>query len=214
VKDVDYLTYKYNVRNIKFWDELFALDEKRVVNICRELEPYDLNIWAYARADTITKGMLKAMKRCGIKWLAYGFESADIAVRLKSGKKFKNGQVETAIQMTKDAGINIIGNFMFGLPGDTRETMMATYDFATSHLFEFVNFYEAKPYPGSKWYEDTKPTMTESEFDQYGEKRLLFRDMAFNLYFTQLKYLKMIERKFGKQAVEMIGSMLHERPRT
>jgi anaerobic magnesium-protoporphyrin IX monomethyl ester cyclase len=215
VKDVDYLTYKYGVRNIKFWDELFALDEKRVVDICRELEPYDLNIWAYARVDTITKGMLRAMKRGGIKWLAYGFESADIAVRLKSGKKFKNGQVETAIKMTQDSGINIIGNFMFGLPGDTQESMRETLGFAIDHTFEYVNFYEAKPYPGSQWYKDINPSKDWKDYDQYGTNILPFRDMAFKFYFTQLKYIKSIHNKFGEQGVNQIREMLDSgRPTT
>jgi len=63
VQEVDRLVHRYNIRNIKIWDELFALNEKRVIEICKELEPYDLNIWAYARVDSVTKKMLEAMKR-------------------------------------------------------------------------------------------------------------------------------------------------------
>jgi anaerobic magnesium-protoporphyrin IX monomethyl ester cyclase len=214
VKEIDTLVYKYKVRNIKFWDELFALDESRVLAICKELEYYDLNIWAYARVDTITKPMLNAMKRAGINWLAYGFESADTGVRLHNGKRFKNDKVEQAIQLTKDANINIIGNFMFGLPGDTEDTMRDTFDFATNHLFEWVNFYTAKPYPGSKWYEDSVRNQNWKDYDQYGDKREKFRDFAFQYYFTYLKYIKMINNKFGGQAVNMIGEMLHDKPRT
>lgn len=201
VKEIDHLVYKYGVRNIKFWDELFALDEKRVLAICKELEYYDLNIWAYARLDTITKTMLHAMKKAGIKWLAYGFESVN------DNKFF--ARTEDVIRMTKDAGINIMGNFLFGLPNDTPDSMMANLNFAKKHLFEYVCFYVAKPYPGSQWYKDAKPEMNYNDFNQFGTNRLPFRDWAFNDYFTNPVYLEMIEGKFGKQAVIQIGEMLN-----
>ena len=196
LKEIDHLVYKYNVRNIKIWDELFALKEDRVITICSGLKDYDLNIWAYARLDTITKGMLKAMVRGGIKWLAYGFESV-------TDPKFT--RAEDVIKMTRDAGINIIANFMFGLPDTTLDDDRRSVEFAMKHLFEFVNFYDAKPYPGSQWYEDTKPL--NCEFDQYKDISQ-FRKDAFNEYFTNPDYLSMIKNKWGQQAVGQINWMV------
>jgi radical SAM superfamily enzyme YgiQ (UPF0313 family) len=104
---------------------------------------------------------------------------------------------------------------MFGLPGENLETMRATFEFATSHLFEYVNFYEAKPYPGSQWYKDIDASKNWDDYNQYGKQPLKFRDMAFQYYFTYVKYIKMIQRKFGNQAVEQIGEMLKSgRPTT
>jgi len=96
IREIDTLVNKYQVRNIKIWDELFALNENRVLSICDGLKDYDLNIWAYARVDTVTERMLKAMKEAGINWLAYGFESADTQVRSHSRKRFTDSQVERA----------------------------------------------------------------------------------------------------------------------
>src|SRR3990167_6678753 len=134
IREIDTLVNKYQVRNIKIWDELFALNENRVLSICDGLKDYDLNIWAYARVDTVTERMLKAMKEAGINWLAYGFESADTQVRSHSRKRFTDSQVERAIRMTEDAGISIIANIMFGLPGDTPKTMQNTLDWAKGYL--------------------------------------------------------------------------------
>lgn len=198
LKEVDNLVYKYNMRNIKIWDELFTLDGKRVIAICSELRYYDLNIWAYARLDTVTKGMLKAMKQGGIKWLAYGFESV-------TDPKFIS-RTEEVIKMTKDAGISIMGNFMFGLPDTTRDDDRRSLEFAKEHLFEFVNFYDALPYPGSQWYKDTKPVNI--EFNQYKDISQ-FRKAAFRDYFTNPDYLSMLEKKWGKQAIKQIGGMLN-----
>ena len=188
------------IHNIKIWDELFALEEHRVLEICKGLEQFKFNTWCYARLDTITSKMLKAMKKAGINWVAYGFES------VTDPKFVKN--TEDTVKMTKDADINIIANFMFGLPGVMPDTDRASLDWAESQLFEFVNFYEARPYPGSQWYEDAKPTLTCEQFDQYGSNRSDFQQMAFLEYFTNSEYQSMIKAKFGEQGLEQIKSML------
>ena len=215
LNEVQHLHLHYGVKNIKFWDELFALKEARVGAICSGLRGMKLNIWAYARVDTVTPLMLRVMKEAGVNWLAYGFESADMVVREMSGKKFKDNKAELAIKMTRNAGINIIGNFMFGLPGDTDESMQRTLDFAKQHLFEYVNFYQALPYPGSKWFEDLKEKFTlpgyefdYAEFDQYGENKHAFRDFAFRDYFSNPVYQDMVLKKFGWHGYEEIRKML------
>ncbi len=65
VEEIDFLVRKYKVRNIKFLDELFALREDRVERVCDLIIQggYDLNLWAYARVDTVTERMLKKMKQ-------------------------------------------------------------------------------------------------------------------------------------------------------
>lgn len=201
LREIDTLVTKYKVRNIKFWDELFSLKEDRVTAICSGLKGYKLNIWAYARLDTITEKMLKAMKDGGITWLGCGFENMD------DGKV--TAGIEGVIKGIRDAGINIAANFMFGLPEDTPKSVRATLDFAKKHLFEYVNFYVARPYPGSQWYADLKLKDVEWEdFNQYGKNRLPFRDMAFKEYFTNPDYLSMMELKFGEQGVNQIHTML------
>ena len=202
--DIEYelnvLVNTYRVRNIKIWDELFALDEGRVYQICARLAYYpDLNIWAYARLDTITEGMLKVMSKAGIRWLAYGFESM-------KDPKFTS-RAEEVIKMTREYGISIIANFMFGLPSGSLEADQQSVYFAMKHLFEFVNFYDAKPYPGSKWHEDVKDKIKGMEFDQYKEISP-FRQKAFKDYFTNPAYLSMLEKKWGIQAVNQIKDML------
>ena len=168
---------------------------------------YDLNIWAYARLDTVTTKMLKAMKAAGINWLAYGFESV-------RDPKFVS-RTKDVIKMTRDAGINIIANFMFGLPGDTEDHWKAGLDFAMQENFEYVNFYVALPYPGSQWYNDLKDKPTDwSRFSQfapnmYGDSKVIkFKDDAFQMYFQRPEYLSMIRAKFGEKAEAHIKEMV------
>lgn len=224
VEEIDYLVKNYKVKNIKFLDELFALKEDRVNRICDLIIEggYDLNIWAYARVDTVNERMLKKMKQAGINWLAYGFESASAEVRHGVAKKFGSDVVSNAVAMTQAAGIYIIGNYIFGLPDDNRETMRETLDMAKGYNFEYINFYAAMAYPGSRLYLDAVgqgiplPDAWHG-YSQYAYETmpmptkhisaaevLRFRDQAFKEYLTNPEYLDMMETKFGTKVVDHI----------
>lgn len=228
VAEIDYLVRNYGVKNIKFLDELFAVNEERVTSICDLLiaRDYDLNIWAYARIDTVNERMLDKMKKAGINWLAYGFESASEKVRRDVAKKTGEDITKKAIEMTRAAGIYIMANFIFGLPEDNLETMQATLDMAKEYNFEYVNFYVAMAYPGSQLYKDAikrgmKLPQQWYEYGQYSEgtlplptkylspaEVLRFRDNAFREYISRPEYLAMIEGKFGKEVVVHLKDMV------
>jgi len=228
IEEIDLLVKNYKIRNIKFTDELFALREDRVTRLCNLIiqRGYDLNIWAYARVDTVNKPMLEKMKQAGIKWLAYGFESASQKVRKDVAKKTEEDQTKKAIEMTQAAGIYIMGNFIFGLPEDDQETMQATLDMAKEYNFEYVNFYMAMAYPGSQLYKDAlkqgvKLPETWHGYGQFSEEAipmptkylsaaevLRFRDNAFRDYFSNPRYLEMVRQKFGSEVVEHVKDML------
>ncbi len=121
VEEIDLLVTKYGVRNIKFADEMFVLNQRHVIGICDLLieRGYDLNIWAYARVDTVKDNMLDKLKRAGFSWLALGIEAADDRVLTDVDKRYEVDEVYDTVRRIKDAGINIIGNYIFGLPEDT-----------------------------------------------------------------------------------------------
>ena len=211
IAEVDYLVKNYGIKNLKFCDELFTLNHDYVTTICSGIKDYHLNIWAYARVGTVTPKLLKTMKEAGINWLAIGFESGSPAIRQKINKNF-SGIYDTRL-MIKRAGINVIGNFMFGLPNDTLQTMCETLDLAYTLNCEWVNFYCAMPYPGSKIY---RGQITDwGKYNQYGDMAVPklvrdFRDKAFYQYFSSPRYLGMIKDKFGDKAVAHIEHMLEQ----
>ncbi|MBU4288990.1 MAG: B12-binding domain-containing radical SAM protein [Proteobacteria bacterium] len=229
IEEIDLLVQQYNIKNIKFLDELFVLKEDRVLEFCDLIieRGYDLNIWAYARVDTVNEKVLKKMKLAGINWLAYGIESGSKVVRDGVHKgRFKQDAIVRAIEMTKKAGIYIIGNYMFGLPDDDHATMQATLDLAKELNCEYANFYSTMAYPGSQLYEKSIENDVEMPdnwlgFSQLSEETfplptkhlsnvevLRFRDQAFQEYFSNPQYLNMIEEKFGTEVVEHINKML------
>jgi anaerobic magnesium-protoporphyrin IX monomethyl ester cyclase len=227
IGEIDLLVSKYGMRNIKFADEMFVLNKRHVIAICDLLieRGYNLNIWAYARVDTVKDDMLDKLKRAGFNWLALGIEAADDRVLTDVDKRYEVDEVYDTVRRIKGAGINIIGNYIFGLPEDTHETMQRTLELALGLNCEFANFYSAMAYPGSPLYEealrrgwrlpdnwsgysqhsvDTLPLPT--RHISAGEV-LSFRDRAFDTYFRHGPYLKMVKDKFGEATIAHIREM-------
>src|SRR6202008_387444 len=94
IEEIDLLVNTYGVRNIKFADEMFVLNVRHVNSICDLIieRGYDLNVWAYARVDTVKDSMLDKLKRAGFHWLALGIEAADETVLTDVDKRSKTGE--------------------------------------------------------------------------------------------------------------------------
>ena len=237
IEELDLLVHKYGVRNVKFVDEMFVLNRAHVLGICDRIKDRglgdSLNIWAYARVDTVKDEFLDRLRESGFRWLALGIESASKHVRdgVEKGR-FGSEEILKVVRKVQAAGVNVIGNYIFGLPDDTDESMRDTLSLAKEANCEFANFYSAMAYPGSKLYTlalekgwrlperwigysqhsyDTTPLPTQT---LTGAEVLAFRDNAFREYFYSQSYVDMVRRKFGEGVVENIGRMLsHKMPR-
>jgi radical SAM superfamily enzyme YgiQ (UPF0313 family) len=224
---IDLLVTRYGVRNLKIADEMFVLNRKHVLALCEGIiqRRYDLNLWAYARVDTIKDDMLRPMREAGFSWLALGIEAGDQRVRANVDKRFHQEEVFEVVNKIRAAGINVIGNYIFGLPEDDADTMQATFDLAVELNCEFANFYATMAYPGSPLYaravkqgvplprawigyaqhaRDCLPLPTRHVT---ARDVLQFRDDAFIRYYTAPGYLEMIQRRFGAPAEEHIRRM-------
>ncbi len=232
VEEIDYLVKNYNIKNFKIIDEMFDLNDNHVIELCDLLieRDYGLNIWAYTRVDTMNEKKLKRMKQAGINWLGIGFESGNRGIRDTATKgRFDNEKMRQAVKMIRDADIYLGGNFIFGLPGDSLETMQQTLDLAKEFNCEYANFYVAMAYPGSKLYEEavaknlplpdswlgysqfsyeTQPLPTESLSPS---EILRFRDKAFNEFYSSKSYQDMILKKFGEETLQHVKDMLKHR---
>ncbi len=204
VDDLEHLATRYGLRNVKFADEMFVLNQNHVEGICDLIlqRGLDLNIWAYARVDTVREGMLDKLRRAGVRWLAFGIEAANAKVRDDVQKGFDQDHIRRTLRCVSDAGIYVIGNYIFGLPEDDRQTMQETLDLASDLNCEFANFYCAMAYPGSPLYEVAvakgwRLPETWAGYSQHSletlplptrhvsaSEVLRFRDEAFQTYYT------------------------------
>ena len=218
---------RQGVRNVKIADELFVLNPRHFEAICDLIiqRGYDFNIWAYSRVDTCKPKYLAKLEKAGVKWLGLGIENPNNELRKEIHKEgFQDVKVLDLINNIRDAGINVGGNYIFGLPYDTKESMEATLQFAIENPTEMANFYSAMAYPGSPLYNQARlfgqelPT-TYSGFSQHSydtlnlgnshvssSEILAFRDKAWDTYHSSEKYLNLLENKFGQKARDELDS--------
>ncbi len=231
IAQIDHLVKEYGVKNIKFADEMFVLKRDHVLGICRLIRErgYDLNIWAYARVDTIKPDMLEEMRAAGIRWLVLGIESGNARVRQDVGKGLAQPRVQSSVEALRAAGIYTLGNYIFGLPEDDLASMQETLDLAVDLNCEFANFYCGMAYPGSRLYADALrndwPLPSDwAGFSQHsqdtlplptrylsGGQVLAFRDQAFQTYFSNPRYLDMVAATFGPAVQQEIVSMMEHK---
>lgn len=230
MEEIDYWVNKHNIHYLRILDECFTVNRKHVMEFCRLLieRDYGLSIWINARTDLVDKELLETMSKAGVRWIGYGFESGSISIRrtVKKGQ-YDLDRIKDVVNMTHDAGIHICSNFMFGLPGDTLETMQDTLALAKELSCEHPNLYCTMAYPGSKLYQEavnkgwelpdswlgyaqlsyeTHPLPTEH---LSAKEILAFRDYAFEeFYKDNQRYFDNIQNKFGPAAVEAVNSML------
>ena len=231
IKEFDKLV-DLGVYTIKITDEMFLLNKKYYVPLCEMLKERGygdkLRMWAYSRVDTVRRpDLLKLVREAGIKWLALGIESGDKAVRLEVSKgRFEDVDIEKVIQQVHDADIEVMANYIFGLPGDTKESMQKTLDLSKELCTFGWNAYAAMALPGSKLYKEAVtngiPLPTDYEgFSFHGYETLPlptetlsaaevleFRDKAFEEYHSYPPFLEKVKNKFGQVAVDNINEML------
>jgi radical SAM superfamily enzyme YgiQ (UPF0313 family) len=140
------------VKEFFFDDDTFNIQGARTIELCEKLKPLGLT-WSCTSRVTTDYKTLKAMKEAGCRLLIVGYESGDPQI-LKNIKK--GATVERARQFTKDChelGLTVHGDFILGLPGETRESIRRTIDFAKELDVETIQVSVAHAYPGTELFE-------------------------------------------------------------
>lgn len=115
-------------------------------------EKLGMNFTCNARADCLSPELLALMKAAGCTAVNIGCESADANVLELMRKHVTPEQVRRAASDAKKAGLEVLVYFVFGLPGETRDTMRKTLRFAKSLEADLVTFGVAIPHPGTEFY--------------------------------------------------------------
>jgi len=140
------------VKEYFFDDDTFNIQKARTIELCEKLKPLKLT-WSCTSRVTTNYETLKAMRDAGCRLLIVGYESGDAQI-LKNIKK--GATTEHAREFTKNCkklGLVIHGDFILGLPGETRETIQATMKFAKELDVETIQVSVAHAYPGTELYD-------------------------------------------------------------
>jgi hopanoid biosynthesis associated radical SAM protein HpnJ len=143
------------LQEIFFDDDTFNYRKQRTTELCAELGKLNFT-WSCTSRVTTDYDTLKAMKDAGVRLLIVGYESGDQQI-LKNIKK--GATVDMAMRFTENChklGITVHGDFIVGLPGETRQTLRNTIDFAKRLDVETVQVSIAHAYPGTEFYDYAK----------------------------------------------------------
>jgi radical SAM superfamily enzyme YgiQ (UPF0313 family) len=143
------------LKEIFFDDDTFNYRKARTLELCAELKKLNFT-WSCTSRVTTDYETLKAMKDAGCRLLIVGYETGDAQI-LKNIKK--GATVEMALRFTENChklGLVIHADFIVGLPGETRDTLRNTIDFAKRVDAETIQVSIAHAYPGTEFYEYAK----------------------------------------------------------
>jgi GT2 family glycosyltransferase/radical SAM superfamily enzyme YgiQ (UPF0313 family) len=151
--EFEWLVTEWGFKSVYFDDDTFNVNKRRIGEFCKELIRRGLKVpWAaMCRADLIDEPLLKLMKESGVHALKFGVESATQCSLDSMQKHLDIEKVVQNINLTHNYGIQTHLTFMFGLPGETRESCERTLDLALKLNPCSLQMTLASPFPGSKF---------------------------------------------------------------
>jgi radical SAM superfamily enzyme YgiQ (UPF0313 family) len=173
----------YGYKSFYIDDDTFNVGKKRVIEFCDLLIKSGVKIpWSVmARADTTDFETLVKMKEAGLCAIKYGIESGDQEILDNSGKSLDLEVARRTVAETKRLGLKCHLTFLFGLPGETDETVRKTMELAFELGSDTAQFSIVTPFPGSILYDDLKDKgyLVSENFDEYdGNNRSVIRTDA------------------------------------
>lgn len=122
-EEVREIKEKYDCRYLRFEDDNFTLNKKRLLEVCEALKPLKIFYKCHTRSQLLDEEMCKALKESGCEEMGLGVEVADDEVLRLVNKNETVEDHERAIKLIKEAGIRAKAYFMIGLPGSGKNTI-------------------------------------------------------------------------------------------
>ena len=168
--EIEAVCAEYGHKSIYFDDDTFNIGKKRMLEFCREKNRRGLDLpWAImARADLMDREILEAMQGSGLKAVKYGVESASQTLLERVDKQMNLEKTIENIELTKSMGIKVHLTFMFGIPGETQQSVEETVKLAKRLDPESVQFSIMTPLPGTRIYDEllTKGHLKVSDWEK------------------------------------------------
>jgi radical SAM superfamily enzyme YgiQ (UPF0313 family) len=149
---------KKGVTHFYISDDTFTMDKSRVLEFCRLVAEKSLSItWnAISRADCVDEDILSAMRKAGCIQISYGVESGSEKIRKALGKPLDREKIISAFALTKSFGILPRAYFIYGSPGETRDTIQESMDLIHTIQPLGAVFYMLVIFPGTFFYRSAK----------------------------------------------------------
>lgn len=140
-------------KGVYLFDDLFAINMKKVEPIAQELKKRDLIYRCNGQANFFTKwgeDFAKLLAETGCQEIAFGHETGSQKILDSINKKTSIEQNYRSIEYAKKHGIKVKSFLMIGLPGETKETIADTEKFIQTGGMDDFQLAIYYPYKGTK----------------------------------------------------------------
>ena len=160
MSEIDKLINKYGVKTIWFNEDSFAINRRRVFEMCDAIIERgfhkQVEFIAELRADSTDRTLLERMYEAGFTMLACGAETGSERLMRVINKKETVEQNNEFIRLASEIGIHVSTTYIFGFPTETKEERRETFKLSQQLPLDNVRFNTAIPYPGTYIYELAK----------------------------------------------------------
>jgi radical SAM superfamily enzyme YgiQ (UPF0313 family) len=165
----------YGIGEIFFRDQVFTADRELTERICGHMIDSRMRIpWrAETRVDYVDRELLALMRRAGCYQLSFGFETGCQAALDLNNKGITVEQSYRAARWAKEAGIETVGLFIYGMPGETGESLRRQLRFALDLRVDYANFEAIYFMPGSPIYNKAAQGAAAPGFSRAGLKAMV-----------------------------------------
>lgn len=145
---------EYGAGHFQFFDDAFAMNQRRAKEVCQEIIDQDLKIKFHimARADNMDEELINLLQKAGCYQIDFGVETGSPAIMKNIGKKLDLSVVEKTFKMCREVGINVLAYFMAGLPGEREADIQRTIEFIKRAEIDTVDAFVASVFPGTELY--------------------------------------------------------------
>ena len=190
-KEINYLL-SLGIREIHFRDQTFGVDKQLTIALLEFMMKKDVTWSCFTRLDIISKELIIMMKKAGCHTIIFGVESGVYDNRKKYDKPISDALIKEVLSWCSEVGINTVGTFIIGLPGENETDILKTIEFAKSLSLDYASFNIAYPRFGSRLLKDCLLELEDKEnFDSDFYKKL-----GFMSYQKSKKFVRLANRRF------------------
>ncbi|MBF0424785.1 MAG: radical SAM protein [Magnetococcales bacterium] len=155
IAEIKQVKEQHGIDDFLFHSDTFNLNRKFVFELCQCMidERLEVSWMSNCRADLMDLEMARMMRAAGSRMVSFGIESGSDVMLQAMKKGLTTDQARRAVACCQEAGLQVIAYFVLGTPGETRQTMQQTLDFALELDPEVAQFFVATPFPGTEFYE-------------------------------------------------------------
>lgn len=206
VDEIEHIVNNFGIKSFLFRDPMFTLDMDRTKKICEGMIRRNLDVeWVCeTRTDRLDEPLIDVMHEAGLRGINIGVEAFDLSLLKKMNRKPPTHELqERIINYCEEHGVRIAAFHVLGIPGQNKESIQQTIEYAKHLNTSFAQFTIATPYPGTKFYDQVKNDIMMNEdwekytaytslikSDQYTSEELLhFKESAFREYYLRWRWI-------------------------